>query len=309
MSSQVFIGMITIVVIAVIALFGFSLLKSTTSSIEDIKLIDFADKLKNDIEQTSTLKAVKYFNYEVPAIVDKVIIIDSGNKDGVLNQNYIKTNPIIVDSIKSGEGRDLFFMDSQDNIINSFDIGDISVGQFGDKKCSGVALIDIQGSMLELRLANKGNGKIFIGEDCKGLKYSVFRGPFNDNIFEYTNRINSIERTQNDRRIILKRNNDGSFFKNGTGLSNRFTIDGDLDRLFFDGFVPDNSHIKFQIKFKNEYIGPDLTKDTFYTYSGQYITLPPEFNNKYVKVKFILISNEEQTKTPYLDMIRLSYYE
>lgn len=308
MESHVFTSLITVIVIAIILIFGFALVKKTTSSVEEIKLAGFSNSLRNDIEQTSALKAVRYFKYDLPAIANKVIIVDLGNTGALLENDYVKTHPIIADAIEGKTGENLFIVDKVDNLVNSFKIGDVSLGQFGDEKCSGIAIIPVVLSQIELKVSKKGNGMMFLGEECEGLKYSVFRGPFSDNIYPDANYIGRIERDINNQRISLRRNLDGTYMSNGTGIARDFDINGELDRLFFDGFEPDGTDILLQIDFGNgTYIGPDMTNETYYSYSGQYITKPDVITK--VNVMFILFTDDTKSKSPLLDMIRLSYYE
>lgn len=308
MTNQSFGFLITTIIIGIIVVFGFMLVGNTTRSIEDIKLIRFANSLKNDIEQTSALKASRYLTYDLPAIAKRVIILDLGSKDSLLKDNeFISKNPIIYDALESQTGDNLYIFDENDAILDSFNIGDIIVGQFGDERCSGIAIIDMVLTELKLRVVRKSGGKMFIGEECEGLKYSVFRGPFSDDIYPDVN-IARITRTVNDQRITLRKNYDGTYISNGTGFARNFDINGDLDRIFFQGFVPEGTDFKMQIGFDGNYSGPDGTNETYYTYTGQYITtIVDDYDN--VDVKFIFFSNEYKTKSPYIDLIKLSYYE
>lgn len=309
--TNTFVFLITAFVIGFIVIFGFLLISRTTTTVEEIILMDFASTLKNDFERVVAIRGVRFLSYEIPSIVGKVLILDLNTPEVLLRNDEIRKQPIIVDSIRSGKSDNLFFLDKQNNLINSFDVGDITVGQFGEERCSGIAVIQITRPILSFRAATKGGGRIFLGEECEGLIYNNIRGPFGTEIYLDQDFISNLDISINKQRITIRKDFENKFLSNATGVFREISINnGILDRIFYEGFKPEGTEIKFQINFGDgNFVGNDLTNETFYEHNGQYILNPEDFVCEEIEIKFFLFSDKDRQRTPILDSVIISYYE
>ncbi|MFT4297941.1 MAG: hypothetical protein ACMXX5_01995 [Candidatus Woesearchaeota archaeon] len=320
--------LIIVVVTIFLLIFGTIFIRNMITTIHDSELADFSKALEENIKQMSMSRGSRTYTYEMPSRVSKIILVDTTNRRALLRNDIIKENPLLYDSIDSGHHNNMFLFSSNGDLIRSSYIGDISLGQFGDQICTGIAVIDDIRSRLEIMMTSRPGMDVILGEDCEGLNYVAFQGPFSQDIITDMDRFPHIELTGNRRQISLRKDEirmvdyQALYFSNGSINSTPFNLNSyagqKVDRIFFSTDTPGDTDALFRMGFRNNigqwhFYGPNLTAssddiDYYYSYPGQYITLPG-FNYTQVKVEIHLFSSEDNLRTPIFHWLRLSYFE
>lgn len=315
------------VVTIIIIIFGGTAIVKIMSSVEDVELADFASTFTEDIKRTNAKKGSDVFTYELPSKVKKIMIIDTTNKKALLNNDFVKSQPIIIDAVESDERKNMFLFTATDKLIKSFYIGEVSLGQIGSQVCTGIGVMNVSFSQLKIRITKKTGWPITIGDECNGLKYITFQGPFIDEL----SGVPHVKIIANDKQITLREDPirmidyQTVYFRNGTLNSTVFPINSSqtIDRIFFSTIIPTGTDIKFRIGFKDNvyrdwsFFGPNLTansasdKGYYYEYPGEYITRPesPVYPYSDVMIQIHFFATNDFLTTPTFNWAKISYYD
>ena len=143
--SQIFIYMLTVVLIAFIFVYGYSSVQNFTKRAEQLSCVKFKTDLQVSVESIlGDFGTVKRKDFQLCNQYTKVCFVESIT-NRIIPPN---TDPIIKDSVLSGAGRNVFLVDS--TAKDSFYAGTISVAP--DVMC-----INVTNSKISLRLEGKGN--------------------------------------------------------------------------------------------------------------------------------------------------------
>jgi hypothetical protein len=329
--EHMFTTLITIAVVIIILIFGSITITKTLNRLQEIELVDFANKLQENIKQMDSIRGSRVFTYEIPSRIKTIMFIDTTNQRALLNNEVIKNNPLLYDSVQTPDNINMFLLSKKGDLIKSFNIGEITIGQFGDQECTGVGILEINIRTIQLRITNKPGTGIVLGEECLGMKYYAFQGPFDENIVTQTGGIQRLQITGNRRQITLINNEleigpnyEEVYFQNGsinTSLVNINSMAGmRVDRIFYSTDTPADTDILFRVGFKNSnnnqwnFYGPNITaldnqtEQYYYYYPGQYIT-QPDYNYSQVKAQIWLFASEDKLITPTFHWLTLSYYD
>lgn len=325
MFTMLLIGLVVVILIVI----GTMVVNNTLSSIQDIELADFADKISHDLKEATAKKGTSEYSYSLPSKVGKIIFVDSSNKEALLANAYVQNNPLIEDSIQSDEKKNMFVYSNRNELIKSFYIGSFALGQIADQICTGVGEINVTLGEIKMRITNKPGQGVFMGSECEGIRYSTFEGRFEDTVIPTIDGMMYLKILPGNEKITLRQdvsqqvNYNLLYFPNATMNTTEFALNSlntELDRIFFNADTPDGSSIKYRIGFKDKdynswvFKGPNLSaylpqhNGYYYTYAGQYIT-EPEFEYTSVKVEIDFFSNEDKTSTPVFNWLRLSHIE
>jgi hypothetical protein len=336
--NQVFIFLIIAAVIVVIILFGFAQIQQMIKSVQEAEMQVFANQLTKDIEFVSLKKGSQTFTYTLPNSVKSIVFLDSSYKTVLMENLFIKKNPIIYDALESDQKMNMFLMSKSGKLLKSFYIGEIEVGQFGDQACSGVGKIDATLSKIRIRITNKYGTKLFIGDECSNIKNWMFQGKFNETSINN----NPYAQVSDDKRSIMIKEDiansldyEKAYFRNITIFTNNMNLNYQkkLDRIFFSVDEPENTSVDFQIGFQKpdgsrEYLGPNITarnyslidpkyfnyepdniyNDNYYKIYGMYLTMP-SYNYSDMNLKIYMTSNPGKNMTPVLRWVKITYFE
>jgi hypothetical protein len=318
-----------IAVVIILIIFGSITIVKTISHFQDLEVVDFSNMVAENIKQMSASRGSRVYTYEIPSKVKTIVFLDLNNPEALKRHDLIKSNALLRDSVETGDGRNLFLFSANGNLINSFNIGDITVGQFGDSVCDSVGIIDVNIRSLDLRVSNLPGTGIFLGEECEGLNHFAFQGPFNENVVTDVGTIQRLQLTSNRRQITLIEDEhrqidyQSLYFENATLDSTVFDINSNfgmsVDRIFFSVDTPGNTNILFRVGFRNSntgdwnLYGSNITAtsddiDYYYIYSGQYIT-EPDYDYNQVKVQILFLASNDLSLTPRFNWLRLSYFD
>jgi len=325
--DNVIVMFLIVTVVVILLIFGMRAFWNTYSSLQDVELADFANALGENVKQRNAKGGSAVYEYHIPSKVKTLVVIDTTNKKALLHNDFIKKHPLLQDIIETEERKNMFLLNSKGDLLNSFYIGKISLGQFGDQSCTGVGIINITDSYLELRITKKGGEGLFLGEECEGLRYMVFQEPFNDmpGITAHVALSSNEKKIQIAENKILMVDYQEVYFKNGTINSTEFDINSSqvLDRFYFNVNLPDDTDIKFRMGYKDKmyggwsFFGPNLTAATsmdpgyYYEYPGQYIVSPdttPYYPFTAVKVAIYFYSSTDLLTTPSFSWLKVSYF-
>ncbi len=330
--SHIFVTLLTLSVFIVIVIFGFGAIQKIMDTIQDTELANFANEIKEDLNLAGANKGSGLYSYKLPSKVKTIVFLDDTNKKALLNNDWVQSQPVIKDIVQSGEQKNMFLFSKTGKLIKSFYIGDITTGQIGTEICTGIGMMNISGSQMEMRISNLPGKGVMLGEECTGLLYVTFQGPYSDDILPIDISGNTrLDIGPSKRSIMINLNTVtglagiDSYFHNASLNTTPLNIIGvydgveAIDRLFFSIDLPDDSDIRFRISFKSREFGdwvsygPNLSADLpnetgyYYEYPGQYIT-PPGFTYDNVRVQIDMFANHNLTVTPIFNWLKLSYY-
>lgn len=143
--SQVFVYILTIILIAFILIYGYNAIQSFRKRADQVACLKFKNDLTNSIELVSNeFGSVKRKDLELCGNYKKVCFVESIENPNIPNN----ADPIIKDSILSNAGKNVFLV--EDIAKESFYAGKISVNP--DVMC-----IKTANNKVSLRLEGKGN--------------------------------------------------------------------------------------------------------------------------------------------------------
>ena len=143
--SQIFIYVLTIVLVSFILVYGYSAIKNFRDKAEQVSCIKFKNDLQDAIESTvSDFGTVKRKDLKLCGRYTQACFVESFESPDIPNT----VDPIIEDSVRSNSGKNVFLV--EDIAKESFYAGKISVDP--DVLC--ISAVD---SKISLRLEGKGN--------------------------------------------------------------------------------------------------------------------------------------------------------
>ncbi|MCB9359008.1 hypothetical protein H6503_03705 [Candidatus Woesearchaeota archaeon] len=317
--NQIFIFLIAIVVIGVILTIGIVSVVNLMSNIEDVEMAKFAEDLQQDIKQASVKKGSTINEYRLPSKIGSMVFLDKTNKKALLNNQFVQERPIISDSIESGEKMNLFLFSKSGNLLKSYYVGEIGVGQFGDQVCTGVGFLNSSFGKVSIRMTNKPGIGMVLGEECTGLNYIAFQGPFTNDMLPTSEGVPHIAITSNKQALVLAEDiirttpEQPIYFDNGSINSSIMPIDA-VDRIFFSASADDDSEIRYKVGFREtsgywHFFGPNVTDaESYYSYSGQKVT-EPSWAYDAAMIEISMHSNYQHTVSPQVNWVKLSYFE
>ncbi|MBI2654694.1 hypothetical protein HYX02_07875 [Candidatus Woesearchaeota archaeon] len=143
--SQVFIYILTIVLVSFILVYGYNAIQNFKKRAEQVSCLKFRNDLANSVESIlSDFGTVKRKDFQLCAGYSKVCFVESFENPKLPNN----ADPIIKDSVLSNTGKNVFLVD---NIAKeSFYAGKIAVEP-------DVFCIDAFNNKVSLRLEGRGN--------------------------------------------------------------------------------------------------------------------------------------------------------
>ena len=115
MEQQTFIYILSLIGVAFILIFGYKAINDISKKDDQVVLIQFQNKLKNDVESLSSdYGSVKVREYNLPSGFDEICFVDLEN----VNPELIPNRPIMEDSIQSGVKKNIFSL--RENDIETF---------------------------------------------------------------------------------------------------------------------------------------------------------------------------------------------
>ncbi len=144
--GQVFIYVITIVLVAFILVYGYKAITTFKEKAEQVSFIQFKNDMQNTVEVLSLdFGSVKIKEFTVPDDIDNVCFVKNFPSMPTLsNTKY----PIIEDSVNSGVDKNVFLVGK--GVEESFNAGKISID--GNFLC-----VSALGDIIKLRMEGKGD--------------------------------------------------------------------------------------------------------------------------------------------------------
>ena len=125
--SQIFVYILSIIIVALILLYGYKAISHFTGRTEQISYVKFKTDLESHVRIISTdygSVSQKEFgvgsNYKEVCFIDSDAELDNGKLD--------ELHPIIKQYIEGGSDKNVFLIGPGDSVKESFDVGTIDVG-------------------------------------------------------------------------------------------------------------------------------------------------------------------------------------
>jgi len=154
MIGQVFIYVVTIVIVGLILLFGYNAIVTVKGKSDEIILSKFKSDVANAVEITSSdFGTVKIKSFELPARYALACFVKNydGFPDPDTNPSTLFNNyPIMKDSVKDKVDKNLFLI--EDSVEASFFVGDIDVDD-----TYGVLCFSAVNNRIRVKIEGKGN--------------------------------------------------------------------------------------------------------------------------------------------------------
>jgi hypothetical protein len=318
MHAQGFLLLLAIIVVGAILIFGLLAIVNAFTRMGEAEQVLFVKNMEEDLELLIKKPGARELTYQVPDRVQRMIIIDARYKETLIDHPFIATEPVVLDSLKSGELKNMFLFGSE-GLIGSYWIGNVTVGHVGNEVCTGVGEFNTTTSKLIVSVTNKPGTGLIVGKDCGELEYLTASASSLTIKPE-----GSLVKSINNREIKLKRdrvNSTGiygtSYLSTGAVNSSSFLISNraELDRIFFTVETPSSTKITFRIGFFTptgwEFYGSNLTainkedQGYYYTKLGETINTPENFER--IIVETHLFSSQNREHTPTFSKVSLSY--
>ncbi len=143
--SQIFIYILTIVLVSFILVYGYTAVKNFKERADQVSCLKFRNDMQNAIASTtSDFGTVKRKDLSICGKYTRVCFVESFIEADI----PLGTDPIITDSVRSGSGKNVFLV--EDISKESFYAGNISVEP-------DVLCMKATGGKISLRLEGKGN--------------------------------------------------------------------------------------------------------------------------------------------------------
>ena len=144
--SQIFIYVLTIVLVSFILVYGYNAIQNFNDRAEQVSCLKFKNDIQNAVETTlSDFGTVKRKDFKLCGRYTQVCFVESFESP---NLPYNKVDPIIEDSVRSNSGKNVFLV--EDIAKESFYTGKISVDP-------DVLCINAVDGKISLRLEGRGN--------------------------------------------------------------------------------------------------------------------------------------------------------
>lgn len=150
MIGQVFVYIVTIVVVGLILLFGYNAIMTVKGKSDEIILTKFKSDVANMVEITaSDFGSVKIKSFELPARYTKACFVKNyGGFPVDLTSAWFTKYPIMRDSVEDKVKKNLFLVEA--SVGASFFVGDIDV-------TDGVFCFSATNNKIRVRFEGKGN--------------------------------------------------------------------------------------------------------------------------------------------------------
>lgn len=146
--GQAFIYILTVIIIFVILIYGYNAITDFKNKINKISLVKFQTDIESSVDSLSSdYGSIKRLEIDVGEF-EQVCFVESHATPFLTSDLENSLNPIVLDSVKSGTGKNVFLI--KETVENSFFVGDISVEP--DVLC----ILPHQGRLF-LRLEGRGN--------------------------------------------------------------------------------------------------------------------------------------------------------
>lgn len=144
--SQIFIYILTIVLVSFILVYGYTAVKNFKERADQVSCLKFKNDMQNAISSVSSdFGTVKRKDLSICGRYTGVCFVESFTEPDI----PYETDPIIMDSVRSGSGNNVFLIEGIAK--EPFYAGNISVGP------DDVLCIEAAGGKISLRLEGKGN--------------------------------------------------------------------------------------------------------------------------------------------------------
>jgi len=153
MIGQVFVYIVTVVVVGLILLFGYNAIMTVKGKSDEIILTKFKSDVANLVEITSSdFGTVKIKNFELPARYTQACFVKNygGFPDASTSSTLFSKYPIMKDSVQDKVNKNLFLV--EDGVRVSFFVGDIDVDD-----TYGVLCFSSVNNRIRVRVEGKGN--------------------------------------------------------------------------------------------------------------------------------------------------------
>ncbi|MCK5283533.1 MAG: hypothetical protein KAK00_09085 [Nanoarchaeota archaeon] len=152
--GQIFTYIVTIVIIAVILLFGYNAIRDFKQKADQISMVDFQNNLE------SSIKSIEYGSlrnkvFTLSNDYKEVCFVNNHNTDDYGDYDFdviFKDYPIIRDVVESGTRKNIFLIKDKKEVAEKFEIGKISFSGDSILKC-----FDVINSKLSIAIEGKGN--------------------------------------------------------------------------------------------------------------------------------------------------------
>lgn len=146
MIGQVFIYIVTIVVVGLILLFGYNAIMTVKGKSDDIIISKFKSDISSMVEIVSSdFGSVKIKFFELPAKYTKACFVKNYPDFPILGGTGY---PVMEDSVNDEAKKNLFLV--EDMVRESFFVGDIDID-------GGVLCFDTANNRIQVRFEGKGN--------------------------------------------------------------------------------------------------------------------------------------------------------
>lgn len=131
-SSNVFVYILTVIIVIVILFFGYNYVTKSRDNISKTDIISLQNKISSDIETIGVdYGTFKKVSYSIKA--GELCLFDLSKKEEILNSELINFYPFIKDSINSNTNKNAFFLNKK--VFESFSVGDFEIKHYPYFKC------------------------------------------------------------------------------------------------------------------------------------------------------------------------------
>ena len=149
MIGQVFIYIVTIVIVGLILLFGYNAIMTVKGKSDDIIISKLKSDISNMVEIVSSdFGSVKIKFFELPAKYTNACFVKNYEDFPTTGSALFDKYPIMKDSVQDEAKKNLFLV--EDMVRDSFFVGDIDVD-------GGVFCFDTANNRIQVRFEGKGN--------------------------------------------------------------------------------------------------------------------------------------------------------
>ena len=145
--AQIFVYILILIIAGLIVLFGYRAVTSLKQKSSQISLVQFENKLKNDIE-TIAIKAgtVKTEKYSLPSGYSEVCFVDLEH----INPDDIMNHPLIKDSVESNAAQNVFLIGPDS--FETYYIKALQISNYPYFSCHNIMM-----GTIELQIEGKGD--------------------------------------------------------------------------------------------------------------------------------------------------------
>ncbi len=150
--GQIFIYVLTVVIVGLILLIGYKAISGSRERINQITVLDFQKSMEASITTiTNQYGTVKKKTFTLPAGYKEVCFMENYQFNTALNyQQLLQAYPLIYDSLQNGQPTKNIFLIRSEGPGESYDLGRISVS-------SAFTCFEIRQNMFTVTLEGKGD--------------------------------------------------------------------------------------------------------------------------------------------------------